>query len=358
MARPAVALLSSQNLLHNLGVIQEKAGPAQIIAMIKANAYGHGLRSVGLRLCGRVSLLGVASIDEALALRQAGVNTPILLMEGPFSPDDVPAAAHNEFHLVLHTHDQLDWLSHAQSSVSVWIKVDTGMGRLGFSPEETPAIYERLSRNPCVATPVRLMSHFACADDQYNPLNQQQISRFQSLANHLSTEASFCNSAALFQFPDQKYDYIRPGLILYGVSPFPGMTGNQLGLKPVMTLKSHIMAVKIHDKGHLIGYGSRYRCPEKMPVGVVALGYGDGYPLTAKDGTPILVNGVECPLVGRVSMDMLTVDLRPCPSARTGDPVVLWGEGLPVERVTSHTHTISWDLLTSVQHRVRFQWMD
>ena len=358
MGRSAVAILSTENLLHNMRLIKEKVKPAKVIAMVKANAYGHGLRSVASRLSAHADILGVASIDEALALRQAGIHTPIMLAEGVFDRTELVLASTENFHVVFHTIDQLDWLDKIYCPVPLraWIKINTGMGRLGFTCDQFPLAYKRLKESTHTQKPLHLMSHFACADDHHHPLNAEQIKNFYQLTQSFEGKYSLCNSAAIFHFPDHYYDYVRPGLALYGVSPLPGICAQELGLKPVMTLQTTLISVQTYEKDTPIGYGARYRCPEKMPVGVVAFGYGDGYPITTKDNAPILVNMRECGVVGRVSMDMLTVDLRNCPTAQVGDPVVLWGEGLPIEKVADHTHNITWDMLTGVQHRVKFLW--
>ncbi len=240
--------------------------------------------------------------------------------------------------------------------LQAWIKIDTGMGRLGFPMDVAKHFYDRINACAQVAKPVRVMSHFACSDEVDHPLNKQQIKAFEGFTKVVSGELSICNSAAVFNFPDHHYDYVRPGIALYGVSPIAGVSAEELGLRPVMTLQTSLISVQMMKKGACIGYGARYACPEDMPVGVIAFGYGDGYPITAKDGTPILVNNVECQLVGRVSMDMIMVDLRGCPQAVVGDPVILWGVGLPIERVVSYTGNITWDMLTGVQNRVKFLW--
>ncbi len=363
MSRKAVAILSTENLLHNLHVLQDTVKPSKIIAMVKANAYGHGIRSVSMRLDKHVAMLGVASIDEALALRKSGVKCDILLAEGIFEASELMVAAAEKCQVVFHHASQLEWLhkNPGLMPLQAWVKVNTGMGRLGFNLHDAKSAYAQLCTSSMIAKPLRVMSHFACADEPEHPLNAQQMLAFQSLVQdlktqHLQTEYSFCNAAAIFAFKECHYDYVRPGIALYGISPFKGVTADHLNLKPVMTLQSSLISVQNMPKGAFIGYGARYQCSEAMPVGVVAFGYGDGYPLSARDGTPLLVNGIECPLVGRVSMDMLMVDLRPCAHAQVGDPVILWGEGLPIERVAAHTSNITWDLLTGVQHRVKFLW--
>jgi len=359
MSRTAIAVLSTENLLHNLQVIKGNLAPkTKVIAMVKANAYGHGLRSVSSRLDNHIDMLGVASIDEAQALRKAGVNAPIMLAEGVFEPNELLIASAEKFHVVFHNESQILWLekSTLPTPLQSWIKVDTGMGRLGFPADKAKHFHTRLSSCPQAASSVKIMSHFACSDEVDHPLNQKQIQTFKELTHNINGERSLCNSAAVFNFPDHHYDYVRPGLALYGISPIANKSAEELNLKPVMTLQTSLISVQMMKKGASIGYGARYICPDDMPVGVIAFGYGDGYPITAKDGTPVLVNNTECHLIGRVSMDMITVDLRRCPQAKVGDPVILWGAGLPLEKVTAHTQNIAWDILTGVQHRVKFLW--
>ena len=358
MGRSALAILSTENLLHNLAVIRAKAPDSKVIAMVKANAYGHGIRSVSMRIAKYVDLLGVASIDEALALRKVGVKIPILLIEGVFDAQELLVASTERFHVVFHDDKQLEWLHNLTCPLPIqaWIKVDTGMGRLGFHPQRSVEVYAELSRNTQIAKPIRLMSHMACTDEQEHPLNALQIKQFKELTSQINTEYSLANSGAIFKFADIHYDYVRPGIALYGASPLQGVSAAELGLKPVMTVQTSLIAAKQMCKGENIGYGARYACPEDMPVGIVAFGYGDGYPRNTRDGAPILVNNIRCQLVGRVSMDMIAVDLRPCPSAKVGDPVVLWGTNLPIEEVAAYTENISYDLLTGVQNRVKFLW--
>jgi len=358
MTRTATAILSTENLLHNLQVIKSHVNSSKVIAMVKANAYGHGIRSVGLRLDGHVDMLGVASIDEALALRKVGVKSDILLAEGVFDSSELLLAATEKFHVVFHNAAQIEWLdkSTVPSPIHAWIKIYTGMGRLGLKPEKAHMAYQHLLNNPKTYKPIRIMSHFACADERDHPLNQKQIDNFRSFTKDIDSEFSFCSSGAIFNFPHCHYDYVRPGLALYGISPLANVSAQKLGLKPVMTLQSSLIAVQQFNKGDTIGYGARYVCDTDMPVGIVAFGYGDGYPFTAQDGTPVLVNNVRCPLVGRVSMDMMTVDLRPCPQAEIGDPVLLWGERLPLEEIAQNTNHITWNIITGIQNRVRFLW--
>lgn len=358
MSRATLAILSTENLLHNLSVIKKQAPRAKVIAMVKANAYGHGLRSVSLRLEKHVDSLGVASINEALALRRAGVKGPITLMEGVFSPDELLIASCEKFHVVFHEWTQITWLQTASlpTPITAWLKIDTGMGRLGFLPEDAFDAYEQLLSHRAIAKPVGIMSHLACADEKDHPLNAQQTTLFKMLSDTLSGPASLCNSAAIFTLPDHHYTTIRPGISLYGISPLPDVTAAQLNLKPVMTLQTRLMAVHVARKGSTIGYGAQFVCPEDMLIGVIAMGYGDGYPRSARNGTPVLVNGIRCETVGRISMDMMTIDLRNCPHARVADPVILWGNELPLEEVARFTDNVPYDMLTAIQSRVTFHW--
>jgi alanine racemase len=362
MSRTAVAILSTENLLHNLKVIKGHAPNSKVIAMVKANAYGHGLRSVSARLENHVDMLGVASIDEALALRKVGIQIPIILAEGVFEPNELLVASTEGFHVVFHEEMQLQWLSNLSCPLPIhaWLKIDSGMGRLGFDINKAAGYYDQLATSRQVAHPIRIMSHLACADDPTNPLNQQQIDAFHHFIQNISSkgpsEYSLCNSAGVFQFPDYHYNYIRPGIALYGASPLLNKTAAELNLKPVMTLQTSLIAIKQVSKGSPIGYGARFTCPTDLTVGIIAFGYGDGYPRTTKDGAPILVNNTKCKLIGRVSMDMIAVDLTPCPTAKVGDPVILWGNDLPIEEVAQYTDNVSYDLLTGVQNRVKFHW--
>jgi len=358
MGRASLAILSTENLLQNLHVIKGYAPNSRIIAMIKANAYGHGLRSTALRLEKYVHSFGVASIDEAIALRHVGIKIPITLMEGVFEPDELLIAACENFHVVFHDETQLEWLTRISLplQLTAWLKIDTGMGRLGFTLDQANYAYKQLSSNPQIQQPIGLMSHFACADDVTHRLNQVQINNFNQFVRDKTGPKSLCNSAALFSFTDQQHDVIRPGLALYGVSPFMNVSAMALHLKPVMTLQTRLIAVKRVQKNATIGYGARFTCPHDMLIGVIAMGYGDGYPRTARDGTPVLVNGVRCQLVGSISMDMITIDLQAYPDAQVNDPVVLWGNGLPIEEVAQYTNQSPYDMLTAVQSRVKFHW--
>jgi len=245
-------------------------------------------------------------------------------------------------------------LERAPSDIPVvaWLKIDTGMHRLGFAPEAAAAAYARLRDCRAVAGPPRLMTHLANADDRADAYTEDQLARFDTATADLTGPRSIANSAGLLGWSAAQRDWVRPGIMLYGVSPFSDTEAGALGLRPVMTLHSELIAVNHYRRGDAIGYGGTWACPEDMPVGVVGIGYGDGYPRHAVSGTPVLLNGRTVELVGRVSMDMICVDLRTQPRARVGDPVVLWGQGLPVEVVADHASTIGYELLCSVTQRV------
>ncbi len=243
-----------------------------------------------------------------------------------------------------------------EKPINAWLKVDTGMNRLGYDFKGAKYFYQTLLNDPKLAKPVRIMSHFACADIVTHPLNQKQIDLFKSLVDDIDTEFSLCNSAGIFNFPQNNYDFVRPGLAIYGASPLSGKTAADFDLKPVMTLKTSLISIKKVTKGSAIGYSGRYICKKDMLIGVGAIGYGDGYPKTARDGTPILVNNIKCQLIGSVSMDMITIDLTNCLNAKIGDKVTLWGDNLAVEEVAKHTDNVAYDLLTVVRERIKFSW--
>lgn len=358
MSRGAIAILSSENLLHNLHQIKAAAPSKTIIAMVKANAFGHGIRSTSLRLERHVDNLGVASIEEALVLRKIGIKKPITLMEGVFEPDELLIAACQQFHVVFHDMTQLKWLNglHLPLPLTTWIKVDTGMGRLGFSINDIPHALSILKDSKFIQQPVGLMSHLSCADEPSHPLNIIQLDEFTKLANSWQGPKSLANSAAIFAMPQSHFDVIRPGVCLYGVSPVKNKKASDFNLKPVMTLQTRLISVRKRETNSFVGYGGTYKCVEPMNIGVIAIGYGDGYLRSLPSHTPVLVNDKKCHLVGRISMDMAAIDLRGCDNAKVGDPVILWGEGLPIEEITANSSTIANELMTSVQSRVTFHW--
>jgi alanine racemase len=340
-------------LRFNLNRVRQTAANSAIWAVIKAGAYGHDMERVAHTLSDADGF-AVARLDEALRLRAAGITKPILILDGIHSTEELRRASKANLEIVLHHASQLEILSSVklESPISVWLKIDTGMHRLGFSAEEFDGVLQQLQQIEGV-NKIGLMTHLANADDQSDPTTEQQLNRFDQLVAGKTLPLSAANSAGILGFPDSHYDWVRPGIMLYGASPFLGSTGPELGLKPVMTLRSSLISVKQLKKGDRVGYSGTFETPEDMPVGVVGIGYGDGYPRHAKTGTPLLVNGQPLPLIGRVSMDMITVDLRQQPNAQVGDPVILWGEGLPAEEIAEASDTIAYQLFCGIAKRVR-----
>lgn len=353
MSRPLRALVNADALAHNLDRVRQVAPGRRVIAVIKADGYGHGLLRVADALDG-ADTFGLVTLDEALRLRAHGVRKPLLLLEGVFEAGELETVARHGVDVVLHHRWQVEALESAQlpTPVRVWVKLDTGMHRLGFPAGEARALADRLRGHANVAPPVRFMTHLASADDPANPATTRQLARLTAALAGLEAEASVANSAGVLAWAESHAEWVRPGLMLYGASPFAGRVGADERLRPVMTLETRLIAVGRVAAGEAIGYSGTWTCPEDMPVGVAAVGYGDGYPRHAPSGTPVLVNGVRVPLVGRVSMDMITLDLRPIPDARPGDRVVLWGEGLPVEEVARSAGTIAYQLLVGLTARV------
>lgn len=352
MSRPTHMTIDIAALRHNLNRVHEYAPKQYIIAMVKANAYGHGLARVAKALP-MADAFGVASLEEGVILREAGIKQPIILMEGLFNADEIYEAAKHQFTLVVHHQPHVDMLKDisVEKPFPVWLKINTGMYRLGFDPADLPHVYEQLTRLPSVQKPIGLMTHFAEADSPNPASMYKQIEVFCEATVNFKGPRSLANSAAIITTTTAHGDWVRPGLMLYGASPFRDKIGADYGLKPVMTLHSKIIAINKVKKGGKVGYGGTWCADEDMLVGVVGVGYGDGYPQFAGNGTPVLVNNQQCKLVGRVSMDMLTVDLRNSVHAKIGDPVVLWGEGLPVEYVARYCNTTPYEILTRMTPR-------
>jgi alanine racemase len=352
MSRPARALLDASALRHNLEQVKRHAPRSRVLAVVKANGYGHGLAWVATTL-NQADAFAVASAEEGLALRTAGITQPIVLLEGFFSADELPLLQTQRLAPVIHHEHQLRLLESqpAFTPELIWIKLDTGMHRVGFAPTELAGVHARLQRLPG-GREIRLMTHFANADDLSDPATHTQIESFRTHTAGYALAASLANSAGIVAWPESHANWVRPGIMLYGAAPLIGKSAQDFNLKPVMSLQSALIAVHRRRKGEAVGYGGDFHCPEDMPVGVAAIGYGDGYPRHAPSGTPVLVNGRRVALIGRVSMDMITLDLRSQPNAQVGDPVVLWGEGLPVDEIATQAGTISYELLCHVTERI------
>ncbi len=355
MTRPARVVINLGALRHNLARVRELAPNSRIMAIVKADAYGHGITRVAKALSS-AGAFGVACLEEAGQLRAAGITQPVVLLEGPYAASELTEIVQLDLEVVIHDMSQLEMLEsvNLNSPVPVWLKIDSGMHRLGFLPEFFPEVWQRLRDCRSVADDIKLMTHLASANERDNPMTAAQLECFRDLCCDIEAEQSVANSAGILAFPETHADWVRPGLMLYGVSPLIDSHGDAEGLQPVMTLESQLIAVKKLSANEPVGYGATWHCPEDMPVGVVAAGYGDGYPRHAPSGTPVLVNGERVSLIGRASMDMLIVDLRKQPHAKVGDPVVLWGNGLPVEEIANHAGTIPYELLCGVHKRLRF----
>ncbi|EGR1583877.1 alanine racemase [Vibrio parahaemolyticus] len=355
--KAAKACIDLSALQHNLQRVKAQAPESKVMAVVKANGYGHGLRHVAIH-ANHADAFGVARIEEALQLRACGVVKPILLLEGFYSPGDLPVLVTNNIQTVVHCEEQLIALEQAdlETPVVVWLKIDSGMHRLGVRPEQYDEFISRLKTCPNVAKPLRYMSHFGCADELDSSITPQQIELFMSLTSGCQGERSLAASAGLLAWPQSQLEWVRPGIIMYGVSPFSDKTAQDLGYQPVMTLKSHLIAVREVKKGESVGYGGIWTSERDTKVGVIAVGYGDGYPRSAPNGTPVWVNGRTVPIAGRVSMDMLTVDLGPDATDKVSDEAILWGKELPVEEVANHIGTIAYELVTKLTPRVEMEY--
>lgn len=351
--RPTRAVIDLDALRHNLQVTRRVAPYSKVLAVIKADAYGHGAVVCAEALGPRTDGFGVATLDEALELRTAGVRHPVVLMAGFFEADELPTLSEQRLDPVIHSPWQVEQLLEAsiEAPVRVWLKLDTGMHRLGLTADEFRTAYARLRQAPQVEDVV-LMTHFADADETSNRETAAQFERFQQTTSGLEGAQSLANSAAILAWPETHGDWTRPGMMLYGWSPLDRPTPACDELQPVMRLESSVIALHRLEAGETVGYGSRYLCSRPTLIGVVALGYGDGYPRTAPDGTPVLVNDRRCTVAGTVSMDFITVDLTGAEETRVGDPVELWGPSLSANEVATHCGTIAYELLTRVSSRV------
>ncbi len=350
MPRPIQAIIHSAALVNNLLAARQAAPAAKLMAVVKANAYGHGLLRVA-RALEDSDGFAVLNIDEAVRLREAGFTQPILLLEGVFESGELNAVSDLGLSIVVHTVEQIEMLKRAWSPVklNVFLKLNTGMHRLGFAPDAFPQALAALQACAIVGQ-ITLMTHFATADEAAGV--SDQLARFNALTQNLDLPRSLANSAACLRYPETHGDWVRPGIMLYGASPIATQRAADLGLEPAMSLVSEIISVQNVKAGEQVGYGGTYRAERAMRIGIVACGYADGYPRHAGTGTPILVMGRRTRTLGRVSMDMLAVDLSEMPDAGAGSPVTLWGAGLPVEEVARAAGTISYELLCARAERV------
>ncbi len=353
MSRLIRAVIDTQALRHNLSTIRTRAGAARVLAVVKANAYGHGLVASALALA-EADGFAVARLEEGLALRAAGISAPVVLLEGVFSTEQLQEAVHHALDLVVHDVLQIELLEHMRGTHGgvLWIKLDTGMNRLGFPVPEFAAVLERVRRLDPAPREIRLLTHLASANERDDAVTEAQLARFRQATQGLRYAVSIANSAGLFGAVPMGDDWVRPGLALYGASPFADCTATELGLQPVMTLETSVIAVRHVARGEPVGYGGAWLAPRDSVIAILAAGYGDGLHRSLQSGTPVLVGGQRAALAGRVSMDMMAVDVTGLREVRIGTPARLWGPGLAVDEVARHAGTIAYELLCSVSQRV------
>lgn len=350
MTRPTIARIHVDALRHNLARVRSLAPRSRVWAVVKAHAYGHGL-AAALAGFEQADGLALVEFDAALRLRELGWRKPILMLEGAFDAEDTALAAAQRLSLVVHEPRQIDWLARLAppAAIDVHLKVNTGMNRLGFPAETARAAFARLDGLPAVHS-ITWMTHFANADGP--PGIDAPLALMRSLVPDPTQACSMANSAAIIDHPSSHAQWVRPGIMLYGATPFADRPARALGLRPAMSLDSRLIAVQTLRAGDAVGYGSAFVAPSPMRVGVVACGYADGYPRHAPGGTPVVVEGVRTRTVGRVSMDMITVDLTGVAAAQPGSPVQLWGDGLPIDEVATSAGTIGYELMCALAPRV------
>ncbi|HKX53449.1 MAG TPA: alanine racemase [Nitrosospira sp.] len=354
MSRPIQAVIDTAALEHNLSIARRHAPHSRVMAVIKADAYGHGLLRAAEALA-RAEGFALLELDAAVRLREAGYRQTILLLEGFFDVDELGWIEQYHLSTVVHHPEQLAMLEAARGrgKLDVFLKLNTGMNRLGFTLEEFSGALERLKANPAVRQ-ITLMTHFACADEpDRNDSIAAQLLRFNQAAGGRYMPRSLANSAAILRFPETHADWVRPGIMLYGSSPLAHTTAEQLDLHPAMTVSSKIISVQTLKPSDGVGYGHAFRADRSMRVGVVAGGYADGYPRHAPTGTPVLVQGRRTRVLGRISMDMLHVDLSEIEDAGVGSPVTLWGRGMPVDEVAQAAGTVGYELLCAIAPRMQ-----
>jgi alanine racemase len=358
VSRATRATIHLAALRENLRRVRELAPRARVMAVVKADGYGHGLERVARELSA-ADAFGVASIADGQRIRATGLSNRVVVLSGIDEPGDIAQMRRLDLETVVHHESQLAWLEAdappaGARPLRAWLKADTGMHRLGFAPERIAPAQARLLGAPAVDPRITLMTHFANSDVFDDPISSLQIERFDGLAAGFVGERSLANSAGVLGFPAAHADWVRVGGLLYGISVVAGRSAADFGFHPAMTLSTRLIAINRIARGERIGYGGTWACPEDMDVGVAAIGYGDGYPRHAPAGTPVLLRGRRAPVIGRVSMDLVMLDLRGHPDAAVGDEVLLWGPALPVEQVAEAAGTIGYELVCGMTRRVDF----
>ena len=344
--RPLKAYIDLSALTSNLKLVKKIAKNSKVMAVLKANAYGHGLIE-SVKAIKSAEGIAILTIEEAVKIRKAGFENTILLLEGLFAAEDIRQAEKLNLNIVVHNDLQMDYLSDVtlKNPINVHLKMNTGMNRLGFQPDQVDYLIENLNANPNVSD-ITLMTHFATADEKEGIT--KQLDCFNRVTNNYNFSSSVANSAALYKFPEARLDWVRPGILLYGASPFEDISAKEIEVKPVMSLVSKIIAIQDIKKGQAVGYGSNFIDKNDMRIGIVACGYGDGYPRHAKTGTPIFVHDKTTKTVGRVSMDMLYVDLSKIEKAVIGSKVEMWGNHISVDEVAKNSGTVGYELLCNI----------
>lgn len=348
----ATAIINTKALQHNFAQVKGFAPKSKVLAMIKADAYGHGAVAVAKALVDADGF-GVARLSEALALRQAGISNRIVIMGSVNNIEEMLQAVEANVEIMVHQSEHLDWLEQLTPAapIPVWLKLDTGMHRLGFSGAAAEQAYARLMANASVVKPFVAVSHFAAADAKVSSVTKAQLEAHFQMTEGWAVQHSLANSPAILNYPESHQDWVRPGIMLYGVSSIENTTGQDFGLQPVMSFRAQVIAINRYAAGDRIGYGGTYCCDKPTRVAVVNVGYGDGYPRHAVSGTKVLLNDRIGKLVGRVSMDTISIDIGQNPLA-LGDEVVLWGEGAPVEQLADAATTIGHDIVVGLTSRV------
>jgi len=358
--RPPVATIDLGALRHNLAVVRSRVADARILAVVKADAYGHGLLRAADAFRVGADAFACSGVMEAVALREHGISQPVVALLGFQDEEELRLASRHRIDLTVHCVKQLAMLETARlvKPVRIWLKFNTGMNRLGFPIERAQELLAAISALPAVLPGPVVMTHLACADEPGTLEVGSQIRRFDDVRWLPDTEQSIANSAGVLAWPESHRQWVRPGLILYGCSPFEHCTGGEFGLKPAMTIDAPVIAVNRIPAGNRVGYGGAWEAKADGWLATVAAGYGDGYPRHARNGTPVLINGRRYGLAGRVSMDLVTVDLGQDESVAIGDTATLWGAGLPVEEVAASASTICYELLCSAGSRIRTEAID
>jgi len=354
------AVIDLNILRNNFDIIKKMAPHSKVLAMVKRNAYGHGAIKVAKTLESKADAFGVACLAEAINLFDAGIKKPIMLLKGFLDEEELLIVDKCKFETVIHNEEQLNLIEKTKltNPLHVWLKIDSGMHRLGFQRSLAEKAYQRLIGNKQVVKPFKLMTHMSDADCPERPKTANQLAEFFRITTNFQGEKSIANSATIITHKDAHADWIRPGITMYGCSPFADKTVLEYGLEPVMTLESSLITIQNLAPGETVGYGSTWTAPEQMLAGIVNTGYGDGYPRISVTPPEVMINNKTAKLIGRVAMDMMNIDLRTVPNAKVGDRVILWGKDFPIENVAPHLGTVSYELFCQLTARIVYKYIN